>query len=65
MKDFFKKKKRERNNEIKNGKDEIKTPEDKIKPKDLKYEQNKNLLDFQQFETIRSFGDCIYTGKLI
>ena len=65
MKDFLKKKKRERNNQIKNGKDEIKTPEDKIKPKDLKYEQNKNLLDFQQFETIRSFGDCIYTGKLI
>ena len=53
-----------RNNEIKNEIDEIKKWEDKIKHKYLKYEANKNTYDFQQFETIRSFGDSIYTGKI-
>ena len=31
--------------------------------KDLKYITNKHTYDVQQFETIRSFGDNIYTGK--
>ena len=31
----------------------------KIKRKELKYEANKYLYDFQQFETIRSFGNSI------
>ena len=36
----------------------------KIEQKDLKYKANKYLYDFQQFETIRSFGESIYTGKI-
>ena len=37
----------------------------KVKRKDLKCKTNKYLLfDFQQFETIRSFGDSIYTCKI-
>ena len=31
----------------------------KIKRKELKYETNKYLYDFQQFETIRSVGNSI------
>ena len=53
-----------RNNEIKTETDEIKKWEDKNKRKELKYEINKYTYDFQQFETIRSFGDSIYTGKI-
>ena len=54
-------------NEIKNEIDETKKWADKIKRKDLKYETNKHIhvYDFQQFETITSFGDNIYTGKLV
>ena len=39
--------------------------ENKIKHKDLKYETNIYIyiFDFQQFETMRSFGDSIYIGK--
>ena len=36
----------------------------KIKGKYLKYETNRYVYDFQQFETIRSFGDSIDTGKI-
>ena len=53
-----------RNNEIKNEKDEIKKWENKTKWNDLKYETNKFIFDFQEFQTIRSFGDSIYTGKI-
>ena len=53
-----------RPNEIKNEIDEIENWEDKIKQKDLKYGTNKSIYDFQQLETIRSFGDNIYTGKI-
>ena len=53
-----------RPNEIKNEIDEIENWEDKIKWKDLKYGTNKSIYDFQQLETIRSFGDNIYTGKI-
>ena len=49
---------------IKNEIDEIKKWEKIIKRKDLKYESNKYRFDFQQFETIRSFGDSIYNGKI-
>ena len=29
----------------------------------MKYERKKHIYDFQQYETIRSFGDSIYTCK--
>ena len=53
-----------RNNEIKIEIDEMKKWEEKIKRKDLKYETKNYKCDFQQYETIRSFGDNIYTGKI-
>ena len=50
---------------------EIKKWEDKLKRNEFKYEINRFVFDalafwlhFQQFETIRSFGDRIYTGKI-
>ena len=52
-----------RTDKIKNEIDEIKQWEGKSKRKDLKYETNKYIYDFQQFETIRPFDDNIYTGK--
>ena len=42
----------------------LKTWENKIKRKGLKYETNKYIYDFQQFETIRSFGNSVYTHKV-
>ena len=36
----------------------------KISTNDLNYETNKYIYDFQQFETIRSFGDSIFRGKI-
>ena len=42
---------------------EIKKWEEKIKRKDLIYKVNKYKYDFQQYETIRYFGESIYTGK--
>ena len=53
-----------RTNEIKNETDEIKKWEDIIKRKDLKYETNKHIYDFEQFEKIRFFVDNIYIGKI-
>ena len=50
--------------EIKNEIDETRKWDLKIEQKDLKYKANKYLYDFQQFETIRSFGESIYTGKI-
>ena len=50
------------NNEVQNEIDDIKKWEDKIKRKNLKYKTNK--YDFQRFETIKSFGDNIYFGKI-
>ena len=50
--------------EIKNEIDEIKKREEIIKIKDLKYGGNKYRIYFQQIETIRSFGDSIYNGKI-
>ena len=62
LRDFFQK--NMKTDEIKNEIDEIRIWDGKNKPKDLKYKANKYLYDFQQFETIRSFGDSIYTGKI-
>ena len=42
--------------------DEIKKWEEKIKRK-LVCKANKYKYDFQQYETIRTFGDSIYNGK--
>ena len=42
----------------------LKKWENKIKRKDLKQESNRYIFNFQQFETIRSFVDSIYTGKI-
>ena len=52
-----------RNTGIKNEIDEIRKWEEKNKGKDLKHETKKYIYDFQQHETIRSFGDNIYTDK--
>ena len=43
---------------------DIRKWEEKIKRKGLKYKTNKDLYDFQKFETMRSFGDSIYSGKI-
>ena len=53
-----------RTNEIKNEIGEIKKWKKKIKRKDLKYEANKYIHDLQQFETIISSGNSVYTGKI-
>ena len=53
-----------RNDEIKDEIYEIKSWKNKIKQKDLKYETNKYVFDFQRFATIRSFGESIYNGKI-
>ena len=52
-----------RTDEIKNEIYEIKKSEEKIKRKGLKYEAGKHKYDFQQYKTIRSFGESIYSGK--
>ena len=49
-----------RTDKIKNEIDKIKIWEDKTKRKYWKYKY-----DFQQYETIRSFGESIYSGKII
>ena len=53
-----------RTNEIKNEIYEIKKWEEKIKLEDLKYKTKKYAYDFQQYETIRSFGKSIYTSEI-
>ena len=53
-----------RNDEIKNEVYEIKKWENKIRRKDLKYEANKYVFDFQRFKTTRSLGESIYNGKI-
>ena len=44
--------------------DEIKKWEEKIKREDLKYKTKNYIYDFQQCETIRSFGESIYTQNI-
>ena len=53
-----------KNIEIRNEINEIKKWEEKIKRKDLTYKANEYKYDFQQYETIRSFGEGIYTGEI-
>ena len=53
-----------RNNEFKNDINDIKKWKEKIKPVDLKFEVGKYIFDFQQYATIRSFDESIYTGKI-
>ena len=36
----------------------------KLNEKIENMKKNKHIYDFQQFETIISFGDSIYTGKI-
>ena len=43
--------------------DVIKNGMEKSKRKYLKYERSKYKYDFQQYETVRFFGKCIYAGK--
>ena len=53
-----------RTNEIKNEIVEIRKWEEKLKRRDYKCKTGKWLYDFQQFETIRYFGDSTYTSKI-
>ena len=53
------------NNEIENEIDDIKKSKKKIYRKDLIYRENKNEYGFQQYETIRSFGDIFILVKLL
>ena len=53
-----------RKNEIKDELDEIKKWEERIKQKDLMYRANKYKYNFQQYETIRSFGEGTYADKI-
>ena len=53
-----------RTDKIKNEIDKIKKWEDKTKRKYWKYETIKFKYDFQQYGTIRSFGESIYSGKI-
>ena len=50
--------------EIKNEISELIKLEYKINRNDLVYESSKQVYDFIRFQTIRSFGDSIFTGKI-
>ena len=54
-----------RTNGIKKELNDIEKWEAKIKRKYLRYETNNYIYDFQQYGTIRSFGENIYNDKLI
>ena len=54
-----------RANEIKNKIHEVKKWEEKIKREDLKCKTKNYTYDFQQYETIRSFDESVYTRKAI
>ena len=53
-----------RTDEIRNEIYKIKIWEEKIKEQDLKYKTRNYKYDFQQYETIWSFGESIYAGKI-
>ena len=53
-----------KNSEIRNELNEIKKLEERIDRNDLKYEANKYVYNFQQFETIRSWDDSIFSEKI-
>ena len=50
--------------EIKNEIDEVKKWENKLNEQNLKYKAGKYKYDFQQYESIRSFGESIYYFKI-
>ena len=54
-----------RTNKTKNEIGKIKKWKNKIKRKKIKLETNRYIFDFQQFETIRYFGNSIYNGKIL
>ena len=54
-----------RTNKTKNEIDKITKWENKMKRKKPKLETNRYIFDFQQFETIRYFGNSIYNGKIL
>ena len=56
--------KNRRNNVIKTELNEMKEWKEKNKRKYLIYNTKKCKYDFQQYETIRLFGENIYTGKI-
>ena len=43
---------------------DIKKWEEKIKREDLKYKTKNYIYDFQQYETVRSFRESIYTQNI-
>ena len=53
-----------RTNKTKNEINDVKKWKSKIKREDLQYETKSYIYDFQQYDTIRSFVDNIYTGKI-
>ena len=53
-----------RTNKLINEIYEVKNWEEKIKRKDLKYKTTNYTYNFQQNETMRSFDESIYTGKI-
>ena len=53
-----------KNSEIRNELNEIKKLEERIDRNHLKYETNKYVYNFQQFETIRSWDDSIFSEKI-
>ena len=53
-----------RTSEIKEEIYEIRKWEEKTKQENLKYRTKNYTNDFQQYQTIRSFGESIYNGKI-
>ena len=53
-----------RTNKLKNEIYEVKNWEEKIKRKNLKYKTTNYIYNFQENETMRSFDESIYTGKI-
>ena len=56
--------KEQQNNDIKDELNEIKTIREKNDRNDLIYETNKYTFNFQQLETIRSFGNSVFSGTV-
>ena len=54
-----------RTNEIKDEIDEIKKWDKKINRKDWKYDIKKYVYGIQQFESVRSFGDSIFSNEIV
>ena len=54
-----------RTNEIKDEIDEIKKWDKKINRKYWKYDIKKYVYGIQQFESVRSFGDSIFSNEIV